>query len=199
VVSKRLIAEIIGTYTLTLVVIASSSIPNFPVPTFILAGLVLGLFVYSIGNISGCHINPAVTLGLLSLKKIKPMDGLFYIIAQFIGALLALLTLSSFGLNLTPVGNLNNNIVFFTELIGTILFTFGIASIVLGKHDDSVKGLIVGGSLALGACIAVLLGGPGFLNPAVAFGAKSLAITTFFAPIIGSVIGMNLYKFLSDK
>lgn len=197
---KKLFAELIGTFFLTLVVLLSSTTNNFPIATPILAGLTLGLFVYSIGNISGCHINPAVTIGLWSIKKIDLVEAVKYIIAQLIGALLALNLMNLLGTEIKEINILDFKYIFIGEIIGTAFFTFGIASVVLGKITNELKGVIIGTSLLLGAGIAGMIGAPGFLNPAVAFGANSLTITTFFGPIIGSVIGMHLYKFLStDK
>ena len=86
---KKYLAEALGTFTLALVV-ALSIVTKFPIATPILAGLVLMLFVYSIGHISGAHINPAVTIGLWSIKKIKTNEALAYIVSQFIGAGIAL-------------------------------------------------------------------------------------------------------------
>ncbi len=199
-VSKKLLAELIGTFSLTLVVLLSQTGNNFPIITPVLAGLTLGLFVYSLGNISGCHINPAVTLGLLSIKKINLPEAIKYIVAQCIGALLALGLMLALGSDLTLfqwLGSKNAyTSVFLGEIIGTAFFTFGIAAVVLGKITDSVKGVIIGGSLVLGASIASIIGAPGFLNPAVALGSNSLTLTTLLGPIIGSVIGMQLYQFL---
>ena len=82
---KKYIAELLGTFTLALVV-GLSLAGSFPPATPLLAGLTLGLFVYTIGAISGAHINPAVTIGAWSIKKIGNKDALWYIVAQFIGA-----------------------------------------------------------------------------------------------------------------
>ncbi len=199
-VSKKLLAELVGTFSLTLVVLLSETSNNFPIITPVLAGLTLGLFVYSIGHISGCHINPAVTLGLLSIKKISLSEAIKYIISQCIGALLALGLMLMLGSDLALFNWLGPKIeytpVFVGEIIGTAFFTFGIAAVVLGKLTDGVKGVVIGGSLILGASMAGLIGAPGFLNPAVALGSNSLASTTLLGPIIGSLIGMQLYQFL---
>lgn len=195
-VTKKLLAELVGTFSLTLVVLLSVTATNFPIPTSLLAGLTLGLFVYTIGNISGCHINPAVTLGLLSIKKIELPEAVKYIIAQVVGAFLAFGLMKTLGNDVTGLNLLSFKNLFLGEIIGTSLFTFGIASVVLGKIPNGVIGLIIGASLFLGASIAGLIGAPGFLNPAVALGANSISVATLFGPIIGSVIGMQLYKFL---
>ena len=86
---KKYIAEMLGTFGLTLAVSISLA-SLFPVSTPVIAALTLGLLVYSLGAISGTHINPAVTIGLWSLKKIATKDAVFYIVSQFLGAGLAL-------------------------------------------------------------------------------------------------------------
>ena len=193
---KKYIAETIGTFGLTLVV-ALSLTGVFPVATPVLAALTLGLFVYSIGHISGTHINPAVTIGAWSIKKISSKEALRYIIAQFIGAGLALALVSAtVGLHAPTVSN--SFAVLLAEFLGTVFFTFGIASVVYGKTPSALSGVVVGGSLLLGIAIAALLGSNGVLNPAVAFGIGSFGGMYILGPILGSIAGMNLYKYLSE-
>jgi aquaporin Z len=197
--TKKLLAELLGTFALTFAVLLSSSAINFPIPVPFVAGLTLGLLVYSIGIISGCHINPAVTLGLLSLKKIAPMEAGKYMIAQFLGAIIALFLITSLGANITGITGYNSKYLLIGEVFGTAIFTFGIAAVVLGKVSDGAKGFVIGASLTLGAIVATLIGAPGFLNPAVALGDKSLNLLTLLGPIIGSLIGMQAYKYLIEN
>ena len=78
-------AELIGTFFLTLVVYLSvSGTGHFQLPTAVLAGMTLGLSVYAFGAISGSHINPAVTLGLASIGKLKPLDAAMYTVAPML-------------------------------------------------------------------------------------------------------------------
>ena len=72
---KKLIAEALGTFTLTLAVIASIQSGAAPIPTPAVAGLVVALFVYTVGWISGAHFNPAVTIGLWVGKHINHLGG----------------------------------------------------------------------------------------------------------------------------
>ena len=191
---KKYIAEALGTFGLALVV-ALSLVGKFPVPTPVLAALTLGLFVYSVGHISGTHINPAVTLGLWSIKKINTQHAMGYIVAQFIGAGLAMALLTStVGMPTLEVSN--SLMVGVAEALGTFFFTFGIASVVYGKAPSILSGMVVGGSLLLGITIAALLGSNGVLNPAVALGIGSFGSMYVLGPIIGSVLGMQLYKYL---
>ncbi len=84
-----LIAEFIGTFGLALAVLVSLNGYLPLVPTAVVAGATLVLFVLTIGAISGSHINPAVTIGLLSVKKIELSEAFGYIVAQIAGALTA--------------------------------------------------------------------------------------------------------------
>jgi len=194
---KKYIAEALGTFTLSLVVGLSLS-GSFPVPTPVLAALTLGLFVYSIGHISGTHINPAVTLGLWSIGKIKSQEAVYYGLAQMLGGIATLLLLK--GLNLSPelvVGQ--GAMIGLAEAVGTFFFTFGIASVVFGKTPSQLSGVVVGGSLLLGVATSALMGANGVLNPAVALGIGSFGYMYIIGPLLGAVSGMQLYNFLKKK
>jgi glycerol uptake facilitator-like aquaporin len=195
---KKYIAEFIGTFALTFVV-ALSIAGKFPVSTPVLAGLVLALFVYSIGHLSGSHINPAVTIGAWSIKKISTIDATGYVISQVLGAVVAMFLAYSVGVNGVTSRILVSNLlsVGVAEALGMFFFTFGIASVVYGKVQDTVSGLVVGGSLLLGIAIAALFGSNGVLNPAVALGIGSFGIMYVLGPIVGSIVGMNTYRYIS--
>lgn len=193
---KKYLAEALGTMALALVV-ALSLVVKFPVPTPVLAGLVLLLFVYSLGHISGTHINPAVTIGLWFIKKIKTNEAVLYMVFQFIGAGIALVLVHyTAGLPKLPVSESLS--AGFAEFLGTFFFAFGLASVVLGKAPGLMSGIIIGGSLLLGITIAAALGSNGVLNPAVALSIQSLNWTYILGPVAGSVLGMRAYKYLND-
>ena len=192
---KKYIAETLGTFALALVVALSVS-SHFPIVTPVLAALTLGLFVYSLGHISGTHINPAVTIGAWSIQKIGNKDAALYIVSQFVGAALALLV-CSVTIGAPHVVISGSLVVGFAELLGTFFFTFGIASVIYGKTPTHLSGIVVGGSLLLGISIAAMLGSNGVLNPAVALGIGSFGVMYIIAPIIGSMLGMNAYKYFS--
>lgn len=193
---RKYVAELIGTFSLTFVVILSLSSSVFPLATPFLAALTLLLFVYSIGGISGCNINPAVTAGLLAIGKIDIKDAIFYVVAQFIGAAAAIGLSRVLGVQLPVSGGSADSTVLVAEAFGTFFFTFGIASVALGRAADTVSGVVVGGSLLLGIAIASLVGSAGILNPAVAFGVQSFSIPYIIGPILGSVFGMLVYRLI---
>lgn len=189
---KKYVAELIGTFTLSFVVGLSLS-AQFPIATPVLAALTLGLFVYSIGVISGCHINPAVTIGLLSVGKIKLPEAGRYIVAQLVGAFLASVLLVQLGMNMMPiVGGGVTQIL--AELLGAAVFTFGIGAVVFGKVSDAVSGLVIGSSLLLGISIAALMGSAGILNPAVALTLNAFHPTYIIGQILGALIGFTLAR-----
>jgi len=191
---KKLLAEAIGTFVLALAVLSSLQAEMAIIATPVIAGLVLGLFVYSIGSTSGCHINPAVTAGVWSVGKINSKDAVLYIIAQLIGGLVAFgvatVFFSGAVLGMAP----ESMMVFVAELIGAAVFTFGIAAVVYGKAASDASGLVTGGSLLLGILIAAQLGSAGILNPAVALALGSLNLSYVLGAVLGSMVGMNIYK-----
>jgi glycerol uptake facilitator-like aquaporin len=195
----------VGTFALSFIVVISiASRVSFPYATPLLAALTLGLFVYSVGSISGAHLNPAVTIGLLSIRKISLQKALYYVLAQIAGVILTVIVARLFlfnaGLSLSTVGSWR---MFFAEAIGTFFFTFGIASVVFEGVPASLSGAVVGGSLFLGIAAGSFLGSAGVLNPAVAFGLSSyltggFSLAYLLGPVLGSVIGMRMYRFLVE-
>ena len=192
---NKLIAEGIGTFVLALTVLTSLHTDGAALATPVAAALVLTLFVYTIGSKSGCHINPAVTLGLWSINKIKTNDAMSYIIAQVVGGIAAFLVASillgnSYTLGLVP----ESFSIFLAELIGAAVFGFGIAAVAYERSPRDAAGIVVGGSLLVGIMLAISFGSAGILNPAVAIALGSLNLSYVFGAIAGAMIGMNMYR-----
>lgn len=190
----KIFAEAFGTFALSLAVLASVHSDALLLVTPLIAALTLGLFVYTIGNTSGCHINPAVTIGLWSIGKISVREATTYVLAQLAGGLLAFVTASFFISNLALGLTAESGTVFFAELLGMLFFTFGIASVVFGKVPASASGIVIGGSLLLGLTFAVHFGSAGILNPAVGLAVGSVSLSYLAASLLGSALGMRLYK-----
>lgn len=199
---KKYIAEGIGTFALAFIVIGTAAVVAkdvLPLPVPLIASLTLGLFVYTIGSISGCHINPAVTIGLLSVKKIEGQDAVLYVLSQMVGAVFAVLLAQVFMIPIPAMAIHFDPRVFAAEALGTLFFTFGIASVVYGNTKEQMSGVIVAWSLLFGILIATMGHAFGILNPAVAFALNATSIVYILAPIIGSVAGFQVYRFLADK
>lgn len=161
-----------------------------------LAAITLTIFVYTIGAISGCHINPAITIGLWSVGKIKKQDVVGYIVAQLLGAILAMqATMFMIGAIPNPVvDNLPSTGI--SELLGTAFLAFGVCAVVFGKTSSGASGVTIGGSLLLGILVASTASN-GVLNPAVAVGIGSVSIVYLVAPIVAAVLTAQLYRWLA--
>lgn len=194
--TKKYIAELVGTFVLTFAV-ALSLEGRLVLTTPLVAGIALGLMVYVIGSISGAHVNPAITVGLWSLKKIGSKEATYYIIFQFIGAALAL-WLSRTMVSMPNLVVNNNLSTFFGEMLGAFFFSFGVAAVATDRVPAAANGLVVGGSLFLGICAASFLGNA-VLNPAVALGISSFSFAYLLGPIAGALLGMQLFGWLTRK
>jgi len=192
---KKLIAELLGTFALTFAV-GLSLAGVLPVATPIIAALTLGLFVYTIGHISGAHLNPAVTIGVWSIRRIGPRDALAYIAAQLVGASVALLAVHALvpEFAVTPPAGMA---AFGGEILGAFFFVFGIAAVVHNKISPNLSGVVIGFSLFLGISLASVLSG-GVLNPAVALGIGSFSLPYILGPLVGAVLAMGVFRFLSS-
>lgn len=198
---KKYIAEFIGTAVLTLAVIGSI-LNGAGFVTILTVGITLALLVASIGSISGAHVNPAVTLGLLAIKKIEWKEAIAYIISQFAGAAFALILIKLQHIPLTNIPVTFSWTSLVAEFFGTLVFTFGIASIVLAT--DSVKAeskapFVIGSSLTIGATIAAALGSNAILNPAVAFGIDAIGIVYVVGPVLGAIAGVYLFRVIKNS
>ncbi len=195
-----LFAEAVGTFILTMVAISASGL-GIPLFTGAAAGFTLATMVLAIGAFSGAHINPAVTIGLLSIRKISLVKAFTYVIAQAVGAVTAWKLYEYFVGKAVPNqatmfdwSKAADRRVFFAEMIGTMVFTFGIAAAVYQKFENMKAAATIGTSYFLGIMVAAL-GSAAILNPAVAYGVRNFNNGYAFAPILGAIVGMNLYAF----
>ena len=195
-----LIAEFIGTMSLAAVVLASiNGSLAAGVATPVLAALTLGVAVLAIGGISGAHINPGVTFGLLSAGKIKVEDAVGYWVAQVLGALAALGVMEMIldGGVAQVASSTSTWPIFSAEVLGMAFFTFGIAAAVHNKMSGANAALLVGGSLLVGLTLAAVISN-GVLNPAVALAIGSVSPAYIFGPLVGAVIGNYAFRFMND-
>lgn len=193
----KYVAEFIGTFALAFVVLAAAAASGtLPLAIPIIAGLTLALFVYTIGPISGCHINPAVTIGQLSVGNIKPQAAIGYLVAQALAALAAIMAAHMFMIASPLTQSAFDARVFAAEMLGAFFFNFGIAAVVAGKVPRDLGGAVVGGSLLFGVLVASFSGAAGILNPAVAVALNSASLLYLTAPVVGAVLGVQAYKYL---
>ncbi len=197
------VGEFLGTAVLTLAVLALSNSNVGQMPFFIAvsAGLALAILVVMLANVTGAVFNPAISLGLWTVRKLQTMQTVAYILAQFAGAAVAF-ALYCYFVNIS-LGKLPNKgltefapRVMVGELIGTMIFSMAIASAVYQKLSLGAKAFIVGAGLTVGALVATL-GSGGILNPAVALAVHQFGLWTYvLGPVLGAVLGFNIYNLL---
>jgi len=189
----KYLAELVGAFFLTLAVGTSLASGAPVLPTPVVAALTLGIFVYTVGKVSGAHLNPAVTLGVLSVGKIEVKDAVIYIVFQVVGAALAMAALQGFGVEA------QDGFVFGVwEAVGAFLLTFGVCSLVYEQVDGDAAGVVVGGSLLLGILVAGSTS-LGILNPAVAIGLGAINFAYLLGPIVGGIAAAWTYKLFFSK
>lgn len=146
-----ILAESIGTFVLTLVAVVATA--YFLLPFYV--GLTLVIMVLAVGAISGSHINPAVTFGLWSMRRLQTVLVPFYWAAQFLGAMAAIVLLGALSNGVFAI-HFDNFLdfswgVFALELVGTAIFMFGIAAVINRTDIKSTgKAVGIGMSLTLG-------------------------------------------------
>ena len=229
--ARKFLAEVIGTFTLCFMGCGTAMLVGCDAANgggYILTALAFGLSIvamaYSIGNISGCHINPAVSLAVFLRKGLKPVEFLFYVIAQIIGAvagvsLIALIfqmgnvTDMTGGFGSNGLGGVNGSFGagFLLEVVLTFLFVTAILGVTSDKFKHgSFGGLIIGLTLTFVHLVGIGLTGCS-VNPARSLGSAIVAaasgnsdpmgcvIVFIIAPLVGAAIAAVFYNYLEKE
>ena len=216
---KKYIAEFIGTFVLVLFACGTAAVVGCSAENgtgYLLTALAFGLVIvamaYSIGNVSGCHINPAVSIAMLVSGKMNIKDFIGYIVAQFIGAtagaavLMALVGKDS-GLGANALYNDSIGLSILVEIILTFVFVIAILGVTSKVENSAVAGIVIGLSLTLVHILGISFTGTSVnparsFGPALLIGGDALADVWVFivAPLIGGALAAVVYKFLAaDK
>jgi aquaporin Z len=232
--ARKLAAEFVGTAVLVLIAVGVAT-ENFGfrifgqsaaagvVTTGLAFGLVLIALAYAIGPISGCHINPAVTLGFFAAGRMKLVEAVSYMVAQVAGALVGALILwqiladipgygrHTIGLGTDGYGgasltHLNQSGAFVTEVVLTFIF---VTVVLFATHKAAIQGaagLAIGMALAVVHFIGIPLTGTSVnparsLGPALIVGGTPLGQVWLFivAPLVGAVIAAAVHLLIIGR
>lgn len=191
------VAELLGSATIATVVFAMLGRTTFPFFADVIAGLAFGTLALVLGTVGVVQLNPAVTVGLWTLRKINTAQAVVNIIAQMLGGL-GVWALLTYLLNKSLTSMAGKSFdwrVLLAEALGAFVFTFGVASAVYQGFAGLRLAATVGASLTLGMLVASIAAN-GLVNPAVAVGVQSWDRAYALGPVIGAVVGMNLYAML---
>lgn len=223
---KKYFVELIGTFALVFIGCGSAVIAGQYIGFLGISfafGLTVLAMVYSIGNISGCHINPAITIAMLVAGKIKAKHAVGYIIAQCIGGIIAAgilfliasgqadYSLASNGLGQNGYGAFSPAgysllACFVAEIVLTGLFLFVVFGSTSEHAPKGFAGLSIGLSLTFVHIVGIPITGTSVnparsLGPAVFVGGDALSQLWLFwvAPIIAAVIIAVIWKYVFEK
>jgi glycerol uptake facilitator len=217
------IAELIGTLLLVFFI---TSVVSLYVATgenaqfgsdFAVVGLthflVLFALIISIGVASGGHFNPAVTAAFIAIRRIDPIDGLVYILAQLSGGVLGALLTKAFLLDEGRASDYGTPKIsallggafqgFLLEGIGTFVLVLTVLAVALNPETRRWAALAIGGALGLGVMVIGPLTGGSF-NPARWFGPALVGnhFTDWWAyilgPLVGALLAAGVYKFIIE-
>lgn len=223
---RKYLAELIGTFVLVLMGCGSAVIAGKHIGFLGIAiafGLSVLVMVYTIGRISGCHINPAVTVGMLVAGKIKGSDALFYIIFQCIGAIIAAAVLLAIaygnpnyslavnglgqnGYGLGSPGGYSLGAGLLAEIVLTLIFLLVVFGATSKDAPAGFAGIAIGLSLTLIHIVGIPITGTSVnparsIGPALLVGGRALGQVWLFilAPIIGAIIAAFVWKFILES
>ncbi len=223
---KKYSAELIGTLFLVLIGCGSAVIAGQQVGFLGISfafGLTVLVMVYAIGPVSGCHVNPAITIAMLVAKKISGRDAVGYLVAQCVGAVLgaAILfaiasgkagySIAANGLGQNGYGALSPHqyslgACFIAELVLTFLFLFVIFGSTHANAPKGFAGIAIGLTLVLIHIVGIPITGTSVnparsLGPALLVGGGALTQLWLFivAPVLGGVIAALVWRSSFDK
>lgn len=194
-----LLAEFLGTGVLTLAILNIQR-SQIGLQYFVAlgAGMAVLLLTFVFVEYSGAFFNPAIAVALWTARKLSSVAAVAYIVAEFLGALLAMYTYMVFTHthSLTNIGGHFTWRILLAEAVGTFVFTLIYSSTLKRGVSQLNRSVVAGLGYALGVLIASSAA-LGLLNPAVALGIKSWVWGTYvLGPVVGAVVGINLYSWL---
>ncbi len=214
---KKAIAECIGTFVLVLfgtgTAVIGGGVEGIGILGIAMAfGLSIVAMAYSIGTISGCHVNPAVSIAMFINKRMTAKELAYYVIAQILGALLGTVTLvtilKSSGMTLSNLGqnsfgNLGTSGSFLVEFVLTFVFILVIMAVTGKKGITNLAGIVIGLTLVLVHLLGISLTGTSVnparsLAPALFVGGEAISQLWVFiiAPILGGIAAAMVGKSL---
>ena len=211
---KKLVCEFVGTMMLVLLAcgIAVATEVHY-LGTALAFGLVVVAMSYTIGSVSGCHINPAVSFGMALAKRMSWKDFFEYVIAQLLGAItgaailgLILQSYSALGANTFNGTGTTVWIALLVEIILTFVFVLTVLNVTDKKDNGHATGIIIGLTLTLVHLFGIPFTGTS-VNPARSFGPAllqgGLAINQLWvfivAPLIGAMLASLFYRYVLKK
>ncbi len=211
---RKYLAEFVGTFVLVFFGcgVAAKTGCALNDGTYIATALTFGLVIvamaYSIGNVSGCHVNPAVSIGMLATGRMSVVDFIGYIVFQCLGAIAGAATLmallgtdSSLGVNGLYKGCVCGSLLI--EAVLTFVFVLAVLGVTSRQKNGTVAGLVIGLTLTLVHLLGIPFTGTSVnparsLGPALFVGGDALCHVWVFVvgPLVGGLVAAAVYALL---
>ncbi len=189
-------SEFLGTMALVLValVLTQTTAVSYFIATSIAVAIAMIYLVF--GGITGAHVNPAITVGMWTARRISSLRAISYIVAQLLGGLAAL-ELYQYLINkdLPTKTATYSTRVWVAEAVGTLILALGISAAMTRTFDALASALSIGAAMFAGIMVAATASA-GYLNPAIALGVKNFNTMYILGPLLGALVGVNLYTWL---
>jgi glycerol uptake facilitator-like aquaporin len=190
------LAEFVGTAVLVSValVLTETTAVSYFIATSL--AVTLAVVVLMFGSVSGSHVNPAITFGMWTARRIGTLRAVTYIAAQMLGGVVAwqlyqyLVDKPLAAKHVTFNGH-----IWVAELVGTFVLSLGFAAAVSRLFDALQSAIVYGAALFVGIIVAST-SSAGLLNPALALGLRSWGTVYILGPLVGALLGVNLYYLL---
>lgn len=222
---KKFFAEFFGTFVLVFIGAGSAVIAGGQIGVLGIAfafGIAVLAMAYAIGPISGCHINPAISISMMAVGKLSAKDTVMYVIAQILGAILgagilyliatgksgydvAVNGLGQNGWGVGYLGEYSMGAAFVAEVVLTAIFLLVIFGATSEKANGTFAGLAIGLALTMIHLVGIQITGTSVnparsIGPALFVGGTALSQLWLFivAPIIGGLVGAFIWKYLVE-
>src|SRR3989344_974455 len=191
-----LAAEFLGTALLVTVALVMSETTGVSYFIATSLALTLGVITLLFWQVSGSHVNPAITFGMWTARKMGTLRAAGYIVAQLLGGLAAWQLYEYLTDRSLPAKAVAfSTPVLVAEIIGTAVLAMGFAAAMTRKFEAGMAAAIYGFGIFSGVLVAAIASA-GYLNPAEALGLRSWSSVYVLGPLVGGLIGVNLYVWL---
>src|SRR6476661_1638829 len=213
---KYYLIELVGTFILVYAITSAATVYSKSgqlgvIGIRLVHAFVLTAIVFAIGYKSGAHVNPAVTVAFLITKRMNAIDGIFYIIFQIIGGILAAsVVFAIFGpaisssVTLPSDGNISRVFILETMMTFTLVYIVLTTAATASNKIAPLAGLAIGLTLGFNVIFGGSISG-GSLNPARSFGPALITGNLSYnwiywiAPVIGGLIAAGLHRLLHEE
>jgi glycerol uptake facilitator-like aquaporin len=191
-----LVAEYIGTATLVMValVLTETTGVSYFIGTSLAVTLAVLFLVF--GSISGAHLNPALTFGMWTARRIGTLRAVSYIAVQMLAGLTAWQLYQYFtDKNIPAKAVTYSTSMWLAEAVGTFILALGFTAAMTRLMDSLSSAVAIGGAFFVGIMIAAT-SSAAYLNPAISLGLRGWGTVYILGPLVGGLVGVNLYSLL---